>query len=113
MASGGEPVDESFDLCTIELPDSLDEDDFEQFVLTSVFLDIPKEPTRAGRVEGLALYKGANTGVTNRYMITVSGTIGFGSALSGLDRIREFGAKVTEGHKWSEVGRWPERAEEG
>jgi hypothetical protein len=105
-------VDESFDLCTIELPDSLAEADFEEFVLGSVFPDIPKTPTRAGTVDGLALYKGANTGVTNRYMLAVSGTIGFGPARAGLDRIRELGATVTEGHKWAEVGRWPERAQD-
>lgn len=90
----------------ITLSTGKDESDFERFMLDDVFPAIDKRSRRDGKVSGLVLLKGNNTGHTNEYLWLVEGTVNGGAARQQLDRIEAFGAQVAPMYDYVEIGRW-------
>jgi len=107
-------MEAAFYLIPIRLADGVSDDAFERFMLDDVFPSVSKEPGRPGRVTGLRLFRGNNSGETGNlgeYLWVVYGAVNGGSARGELDRIRAFGTQApAEGAKdgaYVEVGRWP------
>lgn len=91
---------------SIKLSKRKDEGEFEKFMLGKVFPAVDKGSRRDGQITELVLLKGNNSGRTNEYLWLVSGGVNGGAANRQLDKIKEFGARVTPMLDFVEKGRW-------
>lgn len=91
---------------SIKLSKKKDEGEFEKFMLDEVFPAVDKGSLRNGQVTGLVLLKGNNTGRTNEYLWLVHGGVNGGAANQQVDKIKEFGARVSPLLDFVERGRW-------
>lgn len=90
----------------IRLSKRKNEADFEHFMEDEFFPAIEKNQRRDGKVSKLVLWKGANTGFTNEYLLLVEGTVNGGAVRQHLPAIEAFGAKVKPMHDFAECLTW-------
>src|SRR3954471_20387059 len=81
-------------------------EDFERFMSAQVFASIDKGATRRGQVLGLHLLQGTTTDRTHHYLWIVSGAFGGGNAVDAIERIRNFGAQISQARDFRPVAEW-------
>jgi hypothetical protein len=91
---------------SIKLLKKTSESDFETFFANEIMAKVDKGQRRDGKVTGLVLLKGNNTGHTSQYLWMVNGTVNGGAANKMVDKIAAFGAKVVPMIDYVEVASW-------
>ena len=106
-------MDGDFHLVPLRLPDQVAAEAFEAFMLEEIFPAIPKEAGRSGRLTGLRLMRGDNSGESGNlteYLWVISGLVNGNPATQQLERIRAFGVEAPatglRAGDYHEVGRW-------
>ncbi len=96
---------------TIQLPQHVNEQDFERFMREEVFpAMIEAGPTRLGQVSEIRFFKGDTVGHTNEYLWLVDGVLGIAPGI--LDQIATFGAQASAVGRYAELEQWPSQADQ-
>lgn len=91
---------------SIKLSKRKNEEEFEKFMLEEIFPAVDKRSLRSGQITSMVLLKGNNTGHTNEYLWLVRGGVNGGAANQQVNKIKEFGARVSPMHDFIEAGSW-------
>lgn len=91
---------------SIKLTRKKDEKNFEQFMEEKIFPSISKLQRRDGKITGLTLLKGNNTGHTHEYLWMIEGGVNGGAAVQFVDDIKQFGTTAKLLRDYEECLKW-------
>jgi hypothetical protein len=91
---------------SIKLSEDNNRKDFGAFMRNEIFPEVYKGVTRLGQITGLVLLSGNTTSNVGEYLWLVYGAMDGGAARSHIDKIKAFGAQVSQMDDFVESIRW-------